>query len=260
MREVLDTPMLMMSHSKPIKSFGESEEKKFPPMVLPDIEKQTRTQVGQAACAAQTASQDPSPRGPAATKPAEVALTSNATKEADEVPTLRVATDAAADAAVDATEVAKLVPMTSMSVCAAQLDEEEVFPSLAIDALGRGPTLLLRRQGMHKAAAGEPAGATPAAEGLAPTTADAPPWDSGMAEASAQVTDGFELSGESGLFVPRIEIKGTRVLLAQRLRHGYRLGCPALACCSALLGGESISSPNLRHTKPPTQPTSILTS
>ncbi len=56
------------------------------------------------------------------------------------------------DAAADSEET---VLMPSMAVCAAQLDDEEAFPSLALDAGGRGPTLLLRHQGSHKAAAGE---------------------------------------------------------------------------------------------------------
>ncbi len=66
------------------------------------------------------------------------------------------------DAAADL-EVSETVLMPSMAVCAAQLDDEGEFPSLALDAGGKGPTLLLRRQGSQKAAAGERLCLAPAA-------------------------------------------------------------------------------------------------
>ena len=216
MREVLETPMLIMSHTNPMTSPGEnSERKQLPQLDLPVTGEQMHMLLESAACTAKdeiSASQDPGDlSGPAAANQhSEAASISTAFEEAHEAPGPRAAADMAADAEMDAAELetAKRLcaPMTSMAVCAAQLGEEEAFPSLVIDADGRGPTLLLRRQGMHKAAAAEDdyAQATPAAEGRAAAAADAPPPGAGAAEVAAEsaawpANDDPELSGEPQL-------------------------------------------------------------
>jgi hypothetical protein len=226
MREVLETPMLMMSHTKPIITPGEkSERTAFPPRVLPDTGEHEQKQVEPGACAAKeelSASQDPggadaSPGPAAATQHSEVASISTAAGEgARKAPALGAAADAAANAEMDAGELEldHRVPMASMAVCAAQLGEEAAFPSLAIDADGRGPTLLLRRQGMHQAAAEDSAAATPAAAPPGAGAAEEPGL--GPASAARQATDDPELSGDPSSAALRVGNRRRRHEMAHR--------------------------------------------